>query len=51
MNSKFCLSLCDPRFHSVNRTGEIRQMFEYGTADNDHDGIAEVLEQLFAGDM
>jgi hydroxymethylpyrimidine pyrophosphatase-like HAD family hydrolase len=34
-----------------NAPEEIRQMFEYGTADNDHDGIAEVLEQLFAGDM
>jgi len=33
-----------------NAPEEIRQMFEYGTADNDHDGIAEVLEQLFGAD-
>ena len=34
-----------------NAPEEIQQMFAFTTADNDHDGIAEVLEQLFAGDM
>lgn len=30
-----------------NAPEEIRQMFPYVTADNDHDGIANVLEQIF----
>jgi hydroxymethylpyrimidine pyrophosphatase-like HAD family hydrolase len=32
-----------------NAPEEIRRRFPFGTADNDHDGIADVLEQLFTG--